>query len=42
MFQDLRWRSIETGFGGFEIQLKSIKFGLWPFYEDYIIDSIQS
>ena len=29
MFQDLTWRSIETGFGGFETRLKFIKFGHW-------------
>ena len=27
IFQDLSWRSIETGFGGFETRLKIIKFG---------------
>ena len=28
MFQNLSWRSIETGFGGFETRLKIIKFEL--------------
>ena len=28
VFQDLRRRSIETGFGGFETRLKFNKFGL--------------
>ena len=34
-FQDLSRRSIETGFGGFEMRLKFIKFVNCPFIQRY-------